>query len=123
MVDALHSVHEALVPGGVLLDLHPVARGTLVSNGVPLGDLDGSKFFGGVVAMEREVAGASDLFELETEVRFDVCERFLTGEDVLSGDDVEPDERVAPELERRLRDAQGPVDVPYRVVLRRYARR
>ncbi len=123
MVDALRAVREALVPGGVLLDLHPVARGTLVSDGVPLGDLDGTKFFGTVAAMEREVERARDLFEIETEVRLDVRERFPTGPDVLAGDDVEPEERVPPELERRLRETKEPVDVPYRVVLRRYARK
>src|ERR671923_2144322 len=83
VVHALQKIDEALVPGGSLVDIHPVPPSEQAeAEGRVLGRLDESEFFELVRATEQELLGAK-LFELVAEVERDVVERFDTIEEFL----------------------------------------
>ena len=120
-MNALRQIHQALVPGGVLLDMHPVPPSTRAEvHGKSLGEFDDAEFMqlvtDGEVELER-----SGLFTRESEVEFDYLERYDEGAEMLE-DIRESWEtcRVPSELERRILEAEGPVDIWERVVLRRF---
>jgi SAM-dependent methyltransferase len=119
-VHALRQIHRALVPGGILLDMHPIRPATRAEvGGVSLGDFDDAEFFEIVDSTEQPLA-ESDLFALEEEVEFDYLERYEDGEQML--EDVKDWEgcRTPPDLAERIRRAEPPVDLWERVVLRRF---
>jgi hypothetical protein len=122
-VHALRNVHQALVPDGMLLDMHPIPPSTRVEvDGRSLGELDDAEFMEAVAQTEAglEETVAEGLFVFETEREFDWLERFDSGqeliEDVESWGDVRIPERVA----ARILSAEPPVDLWERVVLRRF---
>ena len=81
---ALRRIHEALVPGGVLLDMHPVPPSTRAEvDGKSLGVFDDSEFMRIVSDADAATLGTTR----------------------------EP---------ARIREADGPVDIWERVVLRRF---
>jgi hypothetical protein len=119
-VHALRQIHRALVPGGILLDIHPIPPSARAEvGGVSLGEFDDEEFFEIVRATEKPLA-ESDLFELEEEVEFDYLERFDTGAQLL--EDVKSWEgcRVPRDLAKRIRQAEPPVDIWEWTVLRRF---
>ena len=120
---ALRRIHQALVPGGVLLDLHPVPPSTRAEvDGESLGEFDDSDFMR-IVSDAEGVLERSGLFERGSEVEFDYLERYDDPGQLL--DDIEEEWdgcSVPPELEARIREADGPVDLWERVVLRRFSR-
>jgi hypothetical protein len=121
-VNALRKIHEALVPGGVLLDMHPIPPSTRAqAKGRDLGEFDDAEFLETVRVTEAPLA-SSDLFELEAELEFDWLERFDSVEELL--EDVESWEgcRTPEALADRIRQAEPPVDIWERVVLRRFIR-
>jgi hypothetical protein len=121
-VNALRKVHKALVPGGVLLDMHPVPPSARAEvDGRSLGEFEDAEFFGIVTATENLLA-TSGLFEPEAELHFDWLERYDSGDELL--EDVKSWEscRVPRALAARIRKAEPPVDVWERVVLRRFSR-
>ena len=118
---ALRRIHEALVPGGVLLDMHPVPPSTRAEvDGWSLGDFDDSEFMR-IVSDAEGVLERSGLFEWESELEFDYLERYDDPAQLLEDIEEEWDGcSVPPELEARIREADGPVDIWERVVLRRF---
>ena len=118
---ALRRIHEALVPGGVLLDMHPVPPSTRAEvDGKSLGDFDDSEFMH-IVSDAEGVLERSGLFEWESELEFDYLERYDDPAQLLEDIEEEWDGcSVPPELEARIREAGGPVDIWERVVLRRF---
>lgn len=117
---ALRQIHRALVPGGILLDMHPVPPATRAEvGGVSLGDFEDEEFFDIVRATERPLA-KTDLFVLEDELEFDYLERYVSAEELLG--DVSEWEgcRVPAGLADAIRDATPPVDIWERVTLRRF---
>jgi SAM-dependent methyltransferase len=119
-VHALRQIHRSLVPGGVLLDMHPVrpsARAEI--GGVSLGDFDDEEFFDIVDATEKPLA-ESELFVLEEEVEFDYLERWDSGEQLLEDVKTWDGCHVPSDLGDRIRQAEPPVDIWERVVLRRF---
>jgi hypothetical protein len=119
-VHALSQVHRSLVPGGALLDMHPVRPSARAEvGGVSLGDFDDEEFFGIVDATERPLS-ESDLFALEQEVAFDYLERWDSGEQLLEDVKTWDGCHVPRNLAERIRQAEPPVDIWERVVLRRF---
>lgn len=123
VVHALRQIHKALVPGGILLDMHPIPPPTRAEvGGVSLGDFDDDEFFDIVRATERPLA-ESDLFVLEDETEFDYLERYDGGSELL--EDVKSWEgcRVPRSVANAIRAAKPPVDIWERVALRRFSAR
>jgi hypothetical protein len=120
-VHALRRIHQALVPGGALLDMHPVPPPTRAEvRGESLGDFDDSEFQR-IVSDAEGVLERSGLFEWMSELEFDYLERYEDPAQLLQDIEEEWDGCfVPPELEARIRDADGPVDIWERVVLRRF---
>ena len=120
---ALRQIHQALVPGGVLLDMHPVPPSTRAEvDGKSLGDFDDAEFMQTVADAEAKIEG-SGLFERMSELEFDYLERYDDPAQLL--EDIEEGWEgctVPPELAVRIRESDGPVEVWERVVLRRFTR-
>jgi SAM-dependent methyltransferase len=122
-VHALRQIHQALVPGGVLLDLHPVPPSTRAEvQGKSLGEFDDAEFMQLVANAEADVE-RSGLFTRESEVEFDYLERYDDPAQLLE-DIREGWEgcRIPAELEKRILEAGETVDIWERVVLRRFTR-
>jgi hypothetical protein len=119
-VHALRQIHRGLTAEGILLDMHPVRPSARAEvGGVSLGDFDDEEFFRIVDATEQPLSD-SDLFAFEQEVEFDYLERWDSGEELL--DDIKTWDgcRVPRKLAGRVRQADPPIDIWERVVLRRF---
>jgi hypothetical protein len=120
-VNALRNLHQALVPEGVLLDMHPVLPATRAEvRGESLGEFDDSEFQDLVKTAEGRIL-ETGLFEHDTELEFDWLERYDDPAQLLV--DIEEGWdgcRIPPDLEARIRAAESPVDIWERVVLRRF---
>jgi hypothetical protein len=119
-VHALRQIHRGLTAEGILLDMHPVRPSARAEvGGVSLGDFDDEEFFRIVDATEQPLSD-SDLFAFEQEVEFDYLERWDSGEELL--DDIKTwDGCLVPrKLAGRVRQADPPIDIWERVVLRRF---
>ena len=118
---ALRQIHQALVPEGVLLDMHPIPPSTRAEvRGESLGEFDDAEFMRIVANAEAEI-GRSGLFESESEVEFDYLERYDDPVQLLEDVwEVWEGCAIPAGLEARILDADGPVDIWERVVLRRF---
>ena len=118
---ALRQIHQALVPGGVLLDMHPVPPSTRAEvRGESLGEFDDAEFMELVAAGEAKIEH-SGLFTRESELEFDYLERY--DEPVQLLEDIKEGWegcRIPAELEQRILEADEPVDIWEHVVLRRF---
>ena len=120
---ALRRIHEALVPEGILLDMHPIPPSTRAEvGGRSLGQFDDSEFMDTVAQTEAalEQTVTEGLFVLETELEFDWLERFDSGEELIEDVESWGDVRISEDLAARIRSAEPPVDLWERVVLRRF---
>jgi hypothetical protein len=122
-VHALRQIHQALVPDGVLLDMHPIPPSTRAEvRGESLGEFDDAGFMEVVAAAEAKIE-ASGLFTRESELEFDYLERYDDPAEML--DDIREGWEgcvIPSELEQRILAAGEPVDIWERVVLRRFSR-
>jgi len=119
-VHALRQVHRALVPGGILLDMHPIPPSARAEvGGISLGDFEDGAFFEIVRATERPLA-ETDLFIFEKELEFDYLERYERGEELLETVREWESCEVPPTVADAIRAATPPVDIWERVVLRRF---
>jgi hypothetical protein len=119
-VHALRNIHAALVPGGALVDIHPVPPAEQAeAAGEVLGRIDEDEFFALVGAAERKLA-STGLFELEAEVERDIIERFETIEEFFEIVREREGVRIPAGLARRVRAARPPIDLRERVVFRRF---
>jgi len=122
-VHALRKIHQALVPGGVLLDMHPIPPPTRAEvGGRSLGEFDDAEFWEIVVATEAPLE-ATDLFAFEAEIEFDWLERYDSGAELLEDLKSWESLRVPRALATRIRKAEPPVDLWERVVLRSFRAR
>jgi len=122
-VRALRKIHQALVPGGVLLDMHPIPPPTRAEvGGRSLGEFDDAEFWEIVVATEAPLE-ATDLFAFEAEIEFDWLERYDSGAELLEDLKSWESLRVPRALATRIRKAEPPVDLWERVVLRSFRAR
>jgi hypothetical protein len=119
-VHALRNIHSALVPGGTLVDIHPIPPAEQAeASGRVLGRIDERGFFEIVRATEREL-GSAGLFEVEAAVERDVFERFDTAVEFFEIVGDREGVRIPTRLARRVRAASPPIDLRERVVFRRY---
>ena len=118
---ALRQIHQALVPGGILLDMHPIPPSTRAEvRGRSLGEFDDSEFMEIVANAEADLE-RTGLYTRESEVEYDYLERYDDPAEML--EEIREDWetcRVPPDLEKRILEADGPVDIWERVVLRRF---
>jgi hypothetical protein len=85
-VHALRHVHRLLVPGGTLVDLHPVTEERLEASGRSLGVLEETEWLTvDLPNSEACVAAAirEGLYTLEAETEFELLQHFDSAEDVL----------------------------------------
>jgi hypothetical protein len=101
--------------------MHPVPPSTRAEvGGKSLGEFDDSEFMRLVADAENKLE-RSGLFTRESELEFDYLERYDDPAQLL--EDIEEGWdgcTVPPELETRILEADGPVDIWERVVLRRF---
>ncbi|HEY7793104.1 MAG TPA: hypothetical protein VIA10_03760 [Gaiellaceae bacterium] len=112
-----------LVQGGALIDLQPIPPSpSLHAGGNRLGKVDQSqvweRFARGDPGVEAVVRAG--LFELETELEFDVIERFESKETLIATINGRDDWHITDELAARLEMAGPPIDGLDRMRLRRY---
>ena len=123
---ALRNIHGMLVTGGVLLDLQPIPPSpTLHAAGEELGTVNQSQVWERFGRTEAGVAAAvrARLYVLESELEFEVVERFDSKE-VLSGTINERDDwHMTEQLAARLEAADPPIDGRDRLRLRKYRTR
>jgi hypothetical protein len=120
-VNALRNIHQALVPEGILLDMHPIPPSTRAeARGESLGDFDDAEFQDLVKTAEARIL-ETGLFEHDAETEFDWLERYDDPIQLLA--DVKDGWEgcsIPPDVEARIREAKPPVDIWERVVLRRF---
>jgi hypothetical protein len=114
-VNVLRATHRALVPGGKLLDFHPIAPpwARVTAAGKTLGHLEEPDFLAQLRAAEdglREVVRQRLFRRVAVRTR-EIVEYYDDADELLDAwEDV-----VVPELERRLRATRGPVHVVEKV--------
>jgi hypothetical protein len=119
-VHALRKIHEALVPEGILLDMHPIPPSTRAEvGGRGLGEFDDAEFMDIVRATEAPL-NKGDLFVLEAELEFDWLERFDSSEELLEDVGLWEGCRIPETLAAAIREAEPPIDIWEHVVLRRF---
>ena len=104
-MDVLRRLLEALVPGGIVVDLTMSPPDEVVeSGGEVLGHLDGSLFFPRALSAGTGLDALADegLLALEREAPVAVIVRYPTGNDVLEDIAGRAYTRMPPELARRL---------------------
>jgi hypothetical protein len=125
-VNVLRDTRRALVPGGRLLDFHPIAPPwpQVVAGSEELGELRYEPFLDDLRATEGGLRDAvnAGLFEPVSSRTHDIGTHFHDTRELLDEWVTEDEEWATPELERRLRSRRGPVDVVDRVVFRLYRR-
>jgi SAM-dependent methyltransferase len=121
VVHALHNIHAALVPDGILVDTQPVsARPPVASDGATLGWLDMREWLGTIHAVDESFAETigGGLYELEHESRFVVTDTYDNGPECLDTVTNWRGTRVPPGISKRLTAATPPVTVRQQVRLR-----
>jgi hypothetical protein len=129
-VYVLRQVHGALVPGGLLLDVHPLGDDFPVLAGERgIGSVDTRKFRGILEAMDEcvELTVAEGLFEDLRELRRHVVERYDNATEALEEADSWENLRLPAAVRRRLQETDAtPVEfidtVRYRLLGRCEAR-
>lgn len=117
---ALRHVHELLVPGGTLVDIHPVTENQVEAGGSPVGVIPEAEWSAvdlpNAEARLRESV-ADGLYELETVAEFDVLQHYDHAEELI---EVKQEFLAAvPELLRAIRAAPPPLVVREHTVCRR----
>ena len=124
-MNVLRDTHKALVPGGFLVDFHPIAPPwpRVVAGNEQLGELSYEPFLDDLQATEGgmrkmvtrglfdRVAARTHEIATHFDTTYELLDEWLTEED---------EEWASPGLERRLRARTGPVDVVNRVVFHLY---
>jgi hypothetical protein len=85
-VNALHNIHAALVPDGILVDTQPVSASPAVAlDGGELGSLDMHEWLDTIQAIDERFAEttAAGLYELEHESWFVVADTYDNGPECL----------------------------------------
>jgi hypothetical protein len=109
-VHALRHVHELLIPGGTLVDLHPVTEGKVKSDGQVLGTLEEPDWITEMLPNAERCLGDAirdGLYVLEDEMEYDLLQHFDTAEDLVEAhrDVIEG----LPALLERIRVAKPPL--------------
>ena len=120
-MNALHRIHAALEPGGLVVDTQPISpQPPVEAGGTELGTLDMREWRGTIDAIDGLVAEVVEegLLALEHERDLIVSDSYDSGAEFV---DVVGDwqgTRISPALARRLRETSTPVRVHQQVRLR-----
>ena len=120
-MNALHRIHAALEPGGLVVDTQPISpQPPVEAGGTELGTLDMREWRATIDAIDRLVAEVVEegLLALEHERDLIVSDSYDSGAEFV---DVVGDwqgTRISPALARRLRETSTPVRVHQQVRLR-----
>ena len=123
-MNVLRDTHRALVPGGLLLDFHPIAPPWpwVLARGGELGELRYEPFLDDLRATEgglRDMVSRG-LFECVAARSHDIAVHFDDTQELLDQWLDEEEEWASPEFKQRLRSTAGPVDVVDRLVFNLY---
>jgi hypothetical protein len=124
VVDALRNVQRMLIPGGVLLESHPLAtRSSVEAGGRTLGSLDEREFARELAVMERSLAIVVDEGSLvpRAERRFEVVMHFETGGELLAEVVTWGGTAIPVRLQRAVKRAEPPFAVRIESLARVYA--
>jgi hypothetical protein len=119
-VNALHRIHAALVPDGVVVDTQPVsARPMVEGGGLRLGTLDMREWRTTIEAVDGLVAETIDagLFALEAESSFVVTDTFDDGQELVESVSGWRGTQISGALARRVAAATPPIRVHQEVRL------
>lgn len=117
---ALRHVHQLLVPGGTLIDLHPVTEQQVEADGTIVGIIREPEWVerhlpNTEAGIEQSIA--EGLYGLEAGIEFDVLQHFDTTAELLEKTaDLLAEQH---ELARRIRDTRPPFVLREHLVLRR----
>ena len=120
-MNALHRIHAALVPGGLVVDTQPVsAHPPVEAGGIELGTLDMREWQRTVAAGDRIAAGTigGGLFSVAAERRFVVADTDDDGPAFVETVKGWQGTTVSDALARRIADAPPPISVRQEVRLR-----
>ena len=120
-MSALHRIHSALVPGGLVLDMQPVApQPPVESNGRRLGSLDMREWRVTIdqVAALVDQTIADGLFMEEAERRYDVLETFDDGKELVETVREWTGTKISQTLTARVERAMPPLTIRESVRLR-----
>lgn len=121
VVNALHRLHTALIPGGLLLDMQPVGPAPPVeSAGQPLGSLDMREWRGTIdhVAALVDETMAKGLFAELAERRYDILETFDDGKELVDTVREWTGTNISQTLAARVEQAMPPLTIQESVRLR-----
>lgn len=123
---ALRNIHRMLVPGGSLLDLQPIPPDpSLYAGGALLGRVDQRQVWErfGKTEIGVDAAVGEDLYTLESELEFDVVERFDSKASLIATINERDDWHMTRQLAKRLEKADSPIDGHDRLRLRKFRAR
>jgi hypothetical protein len=123
VVNVLRRLVEALVPGGVVLDLSSVPPAAEIeTGGVVLGSLDEDAFFArSLPAMAGlDALAAEGVLQEAGRSSCDILLHFVSGADLLEDIGTRSHTALSDELAERLRLVEGPVRQREHCVLRRF---
>ena len=126
MVDALSRIHEALVPGGVLVETTPISlRLPVALDDEPIGELEDDEWLETVAAVDREIhkSVTAGLFELTYEEQYGIVHEFGSGDECLEVVGAWGGTTVPSAVTARLARAPGRTTVEHDVRLRLFVRR
>ena len=120
-MNALHRIHSAIIPGGLVLDVQPVGPAPPVeSNGQRLGSLDMREWrvtIDYVAALVDETV-AKGLFAEEAERRYDILETFDDGKEFVETVREWTGTTISQTLAARVERAMPPLTIQESVRLR-----
>jgi len=120
-VNALHKIHAALAPGGLLVDTQPLdPRPPIEANGRRLGTLDMRDWAGTIAAFDRHFTTVLEhgLYTLEHEIRYVVVDSFDNAPEFVETVSGWRGTRIEPTLAKRAASANPPLTVHQEVRLR-----
>lgn len=118
---ALHNIHAALTPDGLLVDTQPLSpHPPVAAEGAELGTLDMREWLDTIRAVDHLIAEVVDagFYEMQQEARFVVTDAFDNGRECLETVSSWRGTRVPSSLVSRLGATQAPVTVEQEVRLR-----
>jgi hypothetical protein len=123
-VHALRHVHELLVPGGTLVDMHPVTQEQVETPEGPIGVIEEPEWISvdlpNTEARLRESIRAG-LYALEAETEYDVLQHFDEVDDLIEAKRDLLEGQAS--LVRRIKKATPPLVTREHIVLRRLSAR
>jgi hypothetical protein len=120
VVDALRRIHDALIPGGLLIDTQPISARPAVTTGAShLGTIDMREWAELIAAVDAQITRSVDdgLWTVRGEQHFVVADSFDAGTELVTTVNGWQGARVPADLELKLAD-EGPAEVHQQVRMR-----